>query len=180
MTDLEQYAGQSALVVTMEGIRPVVDRWRLQYDPFAQAVPPHVTVLFPFLPLSAIDASVHAELTTLFAAQPSFDAVLSACERFPEVLYLAPQPSTAFEALTHRVHRRWPEAPPYGGAFDTVIPHLTVAHSPDAEVHARLTGEIEPHLPLSASVTEVTLIGCEGPDWVEMGRFPLGSSARTH
>lgn len=174
MTELEQYAGQSALVVTMEGISPVVDRWRLQYDPFAQAVPPHVTVLYPFLPLSAIDEAVHADLTALFAAQPSFDAVLAGCARFPTVLYLQPQPSTAFQAMTHRVHHRWPEAPPYGGQFDSVIPHLTVAHSPDADLHARLTDEIEPHLPLRVEVTEVTLIACGGPEWVEMGRFQLG------
>lgn len=176
MTDHEQYTGQSALVVTMEGLRPVVDRWRVQYDPFADAVPPHVTVLFPFLPVSAIDASVHAELTALFATQPSFDAVLDGCARFPEVLYLAPQPTTVFQAMTQRVHHRWPEAPPYGGQFASVIPHLTVAHSPDADLHDRLADEIEPHLPLRVGVTEVTLIAFSGTEWVEMGRYQLGAA----
>ena len=44
------------------------------------------------------------------------------------MLYLAPEPDDGFRRLTEAVVQEWPEAPPYGGAYDDNIPHLTVAH----------------------------------------------------
>ena len=41
-------------------------------------------------------------------------------------VYLAPSPAAPFRQLTHELFRRFPEHPPYGGAFDDVVPHLSV------------------------------------------------------
>ena len=51
--------GTSALVVTVPAAERAVGPWRLHYDPSAAAgMPAHVTVLFPWLAASAVDADV--------------------------------------------------------------------------------------------------------------------------
>ena len=43
-----------------------------------------------------------------------------------EVVWLAPRPDEPFRALTRAVSAAFPGYPPYGGAHDPVIPHLTI------------------------------------------------------
>jgi hypothetical protein len=47
------------------------------------------------------------------------------------------------------VWQRWPERPPYEGAFDEVIPHLTISETPI---------DVQLQLPIAARAREVTLI----------------------
>ncbi|NUP83938.1 MAG: 2'-5' RNA ligase family protein, partial [Nonomuraea sp.] len=115
----------TALIAVVPEAEPVVGVWRERYDPSAaEGVPAHVTVLYPFLPFELVDTSALAEL---FAAWASFDVEFRGFGHFPGVLYLAPEPAEPFRELTTAVAERWPEAPPYGGAFPDVVPHLTVA-----------------------------------------------------
>jgi 2'-5' RNA ligase superfamily protein len=124
-------------------------------------VPPHVTVLFPWLDPDDIDETALRELLTAFAA---FDFSLVAVEQFEDgVRWLRPEPSRPFSELTEAVWRRWPERPPYEGAFDEVIPHLTIT-------------EPDPPLPIAARASEVTLIQETEPGgaFAARLRFPLG------
>ncbi|AWS41654.1 2'-5' RNA ligase family protein [Streptosporangium sp. 'caverna'] len=85
--------GPTALIVKVPEAEPVVGRWRERFDPFAaRGVPAHVTVLYPFLDNGRIDDRLLGELRELFAAQASFEVRFDRCGRFPEVLYLAPEP----------------------------------------------------------------------------------------
>jgi hypothetical protein len=59
---------------------------------------------------------------------PPLDFALTEVGRFPGVVYLAPKPAAPFIALTQAVVERWPDDQPYGGAYEEIIPHLTVAH----------------------------------------------------
>ena len=43
-------------------------------------------------------------------------------------MYLAPDPAAPFSALTDGIFRAFPDYPPFEGKFDTVVPHVTVAH----------------------------------------------------
>ena len=45
-------------------------------------------------------------------------------------MWLHPDPSAPFADLTAAVAQRWPDYPPYEGAFDEPIPHLTVSETP--------------------------------------------------
>lgn len=56
----------------------------------------------------------------------AFPFVLSAVGRFPGVLCLAPDPAEPFIALTRAIEACWPQHPSYEGAFDDVVPHVTV------------------------------------------------------
>ena len=63
-----------------------------------------------------------------------FDYRLAQMRRFPVALYLAPDPDVSFSALTDAVWRAFPDHPPFEGKFDTVVPHVTVAHGDEPQL----------------------------------------------
>ena len=88
---------ESALIVEVPEAEPLVHDWRAQYDWSAKhGVPAHVTLLYPFVPTEKVDARLLSELHELFAAQPSIAFELARVARFPEVAWLAPEPSEPF------------------------------------------------------------------------------------
>ncbi|MDT0319538.1 2'-5' RNA ligase family protein [Streptomyces millisiae] len=166
--------GETALLVVVEAAEPVVGGWRRRFDRSAAAgVPAHVTVLVPFLDVARIDDGVLGELRQLFAAHRPFDVRFEGFGRFPDVLYLAPEPAGPVRALTEAVVARWPEVPPYGGAFAEVVPHLTVAHGQVEDVYREAEAALAGRLPLGASVHAVELWGSDGDRWRRRARFPL-------
>ncbi|HEX3455421.1 MAG TPA: 2'-5' RNA ligase family protein [Gaiellaceae bacterium] len=67
---------------------------------------------------------------------------LASVEHFDEgTVYLAPVPAEPFSALTEAVVGRFPEHPPYGGAFEYAVPHLTVGRDVDCGVRLPIRGE---------------------------------------
>ncbi len=150
----------------MPEAEPAVGATRLAHDwSAARGVPAHVTVLFPFLPGGEVDEGALRALFTRFAA---FDFALDRVERFENgLVWLHPEPSWRFADLTAAVWQRWPEAPPYEGAFDEVIPHLTVSETPL---------DLDLALPISARAHEVFLIEEDEATerWSTRSRFPLG------
>ncbi|MFJ3727229.1 2'-5' RNA ligase family protein [Streptomyces sp. NPDC090045] len=169
-------AGQTGLVVRIPEAEPVVRAWRERLDPSAHdGVPAHVTVLFPFLDESRVDEHVHSALAELLGRHQAFDLRFEKCGRFPDVLYLVPEPDTRLRQLTQAVADRWPEAPPYGGRFAEVVPHLTIAQgeegvAPLKEIEADLAGG----LPFTSRVSSVELMVHDGTGWQERASFALG------
>jgi hypothetical protein len=139
---------RTALIVAVPEAEPAVHELRLRHDWSARhGVPAHVTVLFPFLTAGSVDDGA---LRTLFARHDAFEFVLDRVEQFQEgAVWLHPEPSAPFRALTAAVWRRWPECPPYEGAHDDVIPHLTISDEPV---------DVIVELPIAARADEVTLI----------------------
>ncbi|MFG3258756.1 2'-5' RNA ligase family protein [Streptomyces sp. NPDC048172] len=148
-------------------------------DPLVRAgFPAHVTVLYPFLHESRLDAAARGELGALLAGHDAFTLTFAEFGRWPGVLYLDPWPHAPVTALTKDVTRRWPEAVPYRGLFGPgLAPHLTLANSEgpatqDAAYDA-LEGEFGPRLPLSSYVREVHLIVWDGRTWRDDTAYPL-------
>ena len=166
----------SAVVVRVP-LPPGLARLRSRWDRAAGlGVPPHVTVLFPFLSPSALDPGVRRELAAIASSVAPFEVRFARVGRFPNVVYLAPEPADPFVALTEAVSSRFPEHPPYEGAFDVVIPHLTITEAdvgaaPLAEITALAGGS----LPFVRRATALETI-VEGPDgrWRSRWRIPLG------
>lgn len=166
-------AGQTALVVPVPEAESVVRPWRDRFDPAARAgVPAHVTVVFPFLPASFVDAGTCAALDEIFGRHRSFEVRFENSGRFPEVLYLAPTPDAPFRRLTEAVVERWPEAPPYGGKYEP-HPHLTVAQGQDEAVLDEIEAGLRPVLPFTARVPTVDLVAYDGTDWLHRASFAL-------
>ncbi len=124
-------------------------------DPPVVGLPHHVTVLYPFLRVRRVRPSLLRALEATFGRMGPFDYELTAVRRFPEVLYLAPEPAERFDALTDACLDRWPEHPPYGGVYEQNIPHVTLAEGAEPAGMAERMAQL---LPLSARAEEVWLM----------------------
>lgn len=167
--------GQSVVIVPVSAVESHVSAWRQRFDlSAARGVPAHVTVLYPFLHESRLDGEVLRQLGELCAATRALDVGFARLARFPNVLYLEPEPSDTFRRLTSAVAERWPEAPPYGGAYVDNIPHLTVAHDVEEAVFATIERDVAPRLPVRTRVEEAWLYVCDGERWHPRVRLPFG------
>jgi hypothetical protein len=135
----------------------------------------HVTVLDPFVPSFLLDAEVEEAVSQILLEFRPFSYDLVRLERFPGVLYLAPEPGEPFIAMTEALWRRFPDRPPYGGAYDAIVPHVTLALGNEP---AGLAEHVEQRLPVRGSVEEVWLM-METPDgsWSAGRRFALGGGS---
>ncbi|MEU8617083.1 2'-5' RNA ligase family protein [Streptomyces sp. NPDC048623] len=170
-------AGQTGLIVRVPEAEASVRGWRERFDPSARAgVPAHVTVLFPFLDESRIDGLVHSALADVLGRHRAFDLRFERCGRLPGVLHLVPEPGTPLRQLTEAIADRWPEAPPYGGRFAEIIPHLTVAQGQEDAVLEEIEADLADRLPFTSRVSSVELIVHDGTKWQERASFALGES----
>jgi 2'-5' RNA ligase len=171
---------ESALVILAPQAEPIVKAYRDRWDPAAaQGLPAHVTVIYPFHPPPALAPPVSARLAQLFAEHSPFDYELFELRRFPGVLYLAPRPEAPFRALTLHVATAFPEFPPYGGRFDDVVPHLTVAETAEParleEIAADFHAVCGHRLPLRLRAEAVVLLDNEQGAWRVRSTFRLGA-----
>ncbi|MET7575314.1 2'-5' RNA ligase family protein [Streptomyces sp. NPDC005492] len=170
----EFQAGQSGLTVRVPGAEPVVRAWRDRLDPSAGAgVPAHVTVLFPFVDESRIDDGACAAIGEVIGRHRPFEARFEHCGRFPGISYLVPEPDIPFRRLTEAIADRWPEAPPFGGQFDEVVPHLTIAQGQDDVALEEAEADLRGRLPVTARVSSVDLIVHDGTRWQQRAAFAL-------
>lgn len=72
-----------------------------------------MTVLIPFVPFEPLTEEVLGKLRDLFAEFAPVAFTLAEFGRFPDVPYLAPEPSLPFEALSSAVQQAFPDDPPY-------------------------------------------------------------------
>lgn len=75
--------------------------------------------------------------------------------------------------MTAAVVDRWPEAPPYGGRFSEVIPHLTVANGQEPSVLDAVEADLASRLPVTTRVSSVQLLVFDGVVWRERADFTL-------
>ena len=167
-------AGQSGLIVRVPEAEPAVRAWRERLDPSARAgVPAHVTVLFPFLDESRIDSGACAAIGEVIGRHRSFEARFEHCGRFPGILYLVPEPDIPFRRLTEAIADRWPETPPFGGQFDEVVPHLTIAQGQDDAELEEAEADLRSRLPVTGRVSSVDLMVHDGTRWQQRASFAL-------
>lgn len=168
----------SALYLEVPEAEALVGEHRLRWDASAAAgIPAHVTILYPFLDPADIGADAHAALTALAAAVEPFELRFSRAGRFPDVAWLAPEPVEPLMRLTDAVVERWPSHPPYGGAYETVVHHLTVAEGAPEPILARLEGDLQQRLPIVSRVTHLTLAARQAGTWRDLARYELGAGA---
>jgi 2'-5' RNA ligase len=167
---------ETAIVVAVPGAEPLVSRWRRQYtSDGAEGMPAHITLLYPF---ADTEAPRDDEIEDVLRAFPQVPFSLAATAYFhapSHVLYLAPTPSAPFNAMTDALVARFPEHPPYGGAHEDVIPHLTVADHDDLEVLAEIERDVSARLPIQANVSEAQLMEHAPEGWHLRRRFALRS-----
>lgn len=170
---------ESALIIEVAEAESLVVSYRDQYDPSAAAgMPPHITLLYPFVAPSEIDDAVMAQLRDVCSHHSPFALQLTEIRKFPNVLYLAPIPDTLLKGLMADIFHAYSERPPYGGVFTEVIPHLTVAQVDDKGLLDQITHsfrqEAHHRLPIASHVSAVQLWDNASGGWQIRELFSLG------
>jgi 2'-5' RNA ligase len=166
---------RGGLIVPVLEVEARIQPSPAEYVPvWADGMPAHVTLLFPFPRLDQLDASDRADLTALFSSTPSIRVTFAEVGQFPEFVYLAPEPRDWFISLTEALSGRF-GLRPYGGIFPSIVPHLTVARHADPAALAQIAASLRPYLPIESDVREVWLME-EAADghWDRAATFTLG------
>lgn len=167
---------RAGLIVPVPEAEAILQEWRARLGPTTEPdVPAHVTLLFPFLPLSSLSAADAADLRAMFLVRPALTVTFASVGLFPDVVYLAPAPADWFKQATLALSARFGMLP-YGGLHSQIVPHLTVARHTDPATLADIARQLAPSLPISTNACEVWLME-ESPagGWAHTATFPLGS-----
>jgi 2'-5' RNA ligase len=173
--------GESAIIVPVN-VPVGVNRLRERMDPSAaDGVPAHITLIYPFMPPSELKDDVRRRVEEIIAAQPSFPFVLTAARRWPNVVYLEPEPDEPFRRLTASLAAAFPDYPPYEGVHDEIVPHLTVAADAPEDYYAAAEHALPALLPIRDVCREAWLIG-HTPEqaWHTLWRLPFGRSSGSY
>lgn len=165
---------ESAVVVRLP-IPSALEHIRRRHDPVAGVgIPAHVTILYPFVDPNELVGGIRRQLASIAARHEPFRVRFERVGLWPGVVYLAPEPADRFSRLIDDLVATFPHHPPYGGAFDEVIPHLTITESADAplnEIAAAAAGS----LPFERPVTRLEVLVENGIGrWHSRWLIPLG------
>jgi len=176
--------GLTAILITVPELAAYTERWRAvsrssarSQVPLAELIPPHVTVLVPWV-AEPTESDVQ-RLTDAVSPFEPFKLSFATAGQFPNgTAWLKPEPYDAVVSLLYSVFQAFPECPPYGGEFPDPQPHLTISSSEQggpavvAEAREALAAAPAP----SIQLTELGLWR-EGDDevWRQFGAVPLGT-----
>jgi hypothetical protein len=167
---------ETAIVVTVPEAEPAVGAlYRANTNSGREGMPPHVTLLIPFADSESLPLD---EVRAVLRGFEPFEFELTEPRRFEPrsgpILWLAPEPAAPFVAVTEALVRAFPAYRPYGGAFDEIVPHLSVAVSRDARVLDRIESELAPALPIAAKADAATIVQRRSGRWEPHTTIPLG------
>jgi len=168
---------QSAVFVRIP-VGDAVDAFRARHHPRAVArkLPPHITILPPFMRDVDEEEKLGAELAGHFATCAGFDGSLAGVGRFRRHVWLAPEPAERFVGLLTATRDRFPRLHRDGDREP--VPHLTIAEIGKGESTRRVLEQAEeelgPLLPIPFEVREVGLYEVRRDGWHEVQRLPLG------
>jgi 2'-5' RNA ligase len=169
---------ESAVIVSVPEAEPVVGPFRASLDRSAGwGVPAHVTVIYPFLAPDRLGSDELQRLRDAVRSVPRFDVSFPEVRWFADtVIWLAPHPTDGFRALIDAVWSAFPECPPYGGAFGTPVPHLTIGDDAGLDTLSAAADAVSRRLPVTTSVQVAHLFqGSAAPGaWRSVAELPLG------
>lgn len=176
----------TAIIVPVPEAEPTTDQWRRQYtEDGADGMPPHVTLLYPFVDDSVLVAGQIRQVRSILGDFEPFEFVLADFGEFAAsgttapVLYLAPDPPDRFREMTNALVGAFPDYPPYGGQFTSVIPHLTVAEAHKAPL-VDIRDDVAPALPIRPRAAEARVMRHGDDRWRTRSRIYLGRKERDY
>jgi 2'-5' RNA ligase len=145
-------------------------------------MPPHVTLSYPFEDAKRLSDRTIAEIQNIVGGFSTFEFHLSrvCCfDNLPQTSYvwLAPSPFEPFLELTEALAAAFPQFPPFGGAFEQTIPHLTIAASRDKQALGRIEERLAPLLPITAHASSVEIMEHRLGSWRARATAVLSNSA---
>ena len=172
-------SGRSGVIVRIR-LPPELEELRQRHDPVAPSgVPAHVTVLFPFLVTSDLTPAVRRRVAGVARKVRPFDVRFERTGRFPNVLWLEPEPAGPFIELTQRIAAAFPDHPPYEGAHDEIVPHLTLGIAADHVIERLERKVTRAGVSFRRRVHALEVIAEDAEDrWHARWRLPLGRLGR--
>lgn len=174
--------GHTVLVVPVPLLEPLVRGRHEHYDTdyvssdpsFAHA---HLTVLAPFVAPAELTAATRHTVAQIAWETRPFEVSLTRVATFPNgIVHLVPEPAEPLRALTERFCRAFPTLLPYGGAFGSVEPHVTIdALGPDV-TEDTVRAWVAPLLPSPLRVERLQLSWYAARDCRTLAAWELGPS----
>jgi hypothetical protein len=172
---------ETAIVVPVEGAELLLSTaaTALDFDR-PPGMPAHVTLLYPFVDAERLVVGHAYEAQRALSGVQPFECSFSSIGRFddpPVAIYLEPKPVEQFSAMIEALIEAFPKFPPYGGAVEEVVPHLTIVETADRNLWAEAEEWVKPQLPVRTSVQGFSIYTQTDTGWVEQFKLPLGRAA---
>ncbi|MFD9407129.1 2'-5' RNA ligase family protein [Streptomyces sp. NPDC059989] len=166
--------GTTAVVIVLPDAAPLLDAaWRIDPALVRRGLPAHVSLLYPFVPESALTSQDEKDVRSLAARFPAADLLLEevvTASGFVAVTVPGLQP------IVDAFRGQWPGLRPYRGRFGArSAAHVTVAmgaDNPAAAAHVRAA--IGGLLPLRTRAAAVQLVVLTEKGWQSRFTVPLG------
>lgn len=122
--------GTTAVVIGLPDATPLLDAaWRIDPALVRRGVPAHVSLLYPFVPESALTVQDEKGVRSLAASFPAADLLL---EEIVTASGFVAVSVPGLQAIVDAFHARWPGLRPYSGRFGArPAAHVTVAMGAD-------------------------------------------------
>jgi hypothetical protein len=167
---------RTAIVVEVREAEPAVGVfYRAHTRSGREGLPPHVTLLIPFVDSESVPLE---DARAILGDFEPFEFALTEPRRFRArdiVLWLAPEPAGRFVGITEALVRAFPVYEPYGGVFDEIVPHLTVAVSRDTALLDRIEHEVAAKLPIAGRADAASIVQHVDGRWLPHSTLPLGA-----
>ncbi|AHH93754.1 2'-5' RNA ligase family protein [Kutzneria viridogrisea] len=152
--------GQTAIVLPVPAADPILNAVARSHPHAVRpGISAHVSLLYPWLPVSEVDDAEVSALAEVVGGTPRSVVQFEEVGREPGFVYLS---SPGLTTLTDAVRARWPGVAPYGGRFGpNPVAHLSVAMGVTDEEAEQVAATAREHLPLKATLDEVWVVAHE-------------------
>ncbi|MFD7834409.1 2'-5' RNA ligase family protein [Streptomyces sp. NPDC059761] len=168
--------GTTAVVIVLPDAAPLLDTaWRIDPALVRRGVPAHVSLLYPFVPESALTGQDEKGVRSLAASFPAADLLLEELVTAPGFVGVTvPQ----LQPIVDAFGAQWPGLRPYGGRFGArPAAHVTVAMGADnPTTSAQVRTAVGSLLPLRTRAAEVQLVVLTEDGWQSRFTSPLGGT----
>jgi len=173
---------RSAVLIALPELAGWTDRWRgASYAgdhprlPIARRVPPHVTVLVPWVADPAGGEAL-GRLRDAVAGFGPLELSFPAADEFPGgTVFLRPEPFGVVRELVRSVLAAFPECPPYDGEHPDPHPHVTVSADGGPPVLDEVRAAVAAEQPPVVRVDAVAIwASATGEVWQPAGEVALG------
>ncbi|MEM7332627.1 MAG: 2'-5' RNA ligase family protein [Chloroflexota bacterium] len=166
----------TGLVIPFPDIEQAIGAYRRAFIlPTTFGLMAHLTVIFPFMPRNEMTTAVTETLQALFYQIPPIEYTISGLATFPQVLYLEMDDERPFIELIQAVEREYPKYPSFGGQFESIIPHITIAKNETiSQSEAEFLKNSPQFLPVAGVCRTVWLIEKRGDNYQMTHSFQLG------
>jgi protein-tyrosine phosphatase len=145
-----------------------------EIDPIPNNGPAHITIQFPWIPPNIIEQDDMEKVRNIFSKMKPFDYSMKHSWFGKEVLILIPEDPKPFIEMTKSILEEWPDYPYYGGDYDEIEPHITLAYGEYNNLKM-IEKEIQEKLPIKAICSEIIIsVGVPG-QMKEIERINLNS-----